>query len=219
MNETTPVTAGKGPAMPVPESADVAVVLRRIRDEVHVRRQQADAAQGEGKGAGSSAALRRVQEVQQVNPHLPIAWPTWPPGILSKFVAATQKVVRRLLRWYVNPIVAQQNEYNRAVAQVLNETNHRLSALEKLVVAMDTVLRAHEGDQQSLGDASQAHPGDLLGVAARLAELETRMGKLEALFAGHAARSGESAEPIAPDRPPGGQAEAEQAEAEQAEAG
>lgn len=42
-----------------------------------------------------------------------------PKGLLPKLSAYTQKITRRLLRWYINPIVAQQNEYNAAVTEVL----------------------------------------------------------------------------------------------------
>ena len=64
-----------------------------------------------------------------VNPHLPIAWPTWPPGVLPKLTAATQKVVRRGLRWYIEPIVAQQNDFNRATVDTAQELRDLLRAL------------------------------------------------------------------------------------------
>ena len=67
------------------------------------------------------AALERIHSLAQVNPHLPIAWPTWPKGVWPKVEALAQKVVRGLLRWYINPIVEQQNRYNQAVAEALEE--------------------------------------------------------------------------------------------------
>jgi hypothetical protein len=65
--------------------------------------------------------LKQVYATAHVNPHLPIAWPTWPKGVWPKVEALAQKVVRRLLRWYINPIVEQQNQFNQAVAQALEE--------------------------------------------------------------------------------------------------
>jgi hypothetical protein len=67
------------------------------------------------------AALDQVRATAEVNPHLPIAWPTWPKGVWPKVEALAQKVVRGLLRWYINPIVEQQNRYNQAVAEALEE--------------------------------------------------------------------------------------------------
>jgi hypothetical protein len=65
--------------------------------------------------------LKQVRATAHVNPHLPIAWPAWPQGVWPKVEALAQKVVRRLLRWYINPIVEQQNQFNQAVAQALEE--------------------------------------------------------------------------------------------------
>jgi hypothetical protein len=67
------------------------------------------------------AILAQVRATAEVNPHLPIAWPTWPNGVWPKVEALAQKVVRRLLRWYINPIVEQQNRFNQAVTQALEE--------------------------------------------------------------------------------------------------
>jgi hypothetical protein len=67
------------------------------------------------------AALDTVRATAEVNPHLPIAWPTWPKGLWPKVEALAQKVVRRLLRWYIEPIVEQQNRFNQAVTQALEE--------------------------------------------------------------------------------------------------
>ena len=71
-------------------------------------------------GLARLAALDRVHAAARVNSHPPIAWPTWPRGLWPKIEALAQKVVRRLLRWYIDPIVEQQNRFNAAVAQVLD---------------------------------------------------------------------------------------------------
>jgi hypothetical protein len=63
--------------------------------------------------------LDRIHATVQVNPHVPIAWPAWPKGVWPKLEAMAQKVIRRSLRWYVNPIVAQQNAHNLAVNRLL----------------------------------------------------------------------------------------------------
>lgn len=60
------------------------------------------------------SALNTMQRRAWVNAHWNIAWPHWPPGLRAKLAAAWQKLTRRLLAWYINPIVRQQNEFNRA---------------------------------------------------------------------------------------------------------
>jgi hypothetical protein len=61
-------------------------------------------------------------------------------------VAVAQKLTRRFLAWYINPIVAQQNAFNRAT----------LDALDSLREALDSLAAEHAR------------------VAARLAETEAR---------------------------------------------
>lgn len=101
---------------------DVGAALRALKHEV---RRQRHALEGEGAVAADAwlgpVNLQAVQVTAHVNPHLPIAWPEWPPGIMPKVAALLQKVTRRLLRWYINPIVEQQNAFNAATAQALSD--------------------------------------------------------------------------------------------------
>ena len=75
--------------------------------------------------------LDQVHATARVNPHLPIAWPTWPPGLRPKLVALAQKAVRRMLRWYIDPIVEQQNRFNSAVVKTLDEMWLSVSHVER----------------------------------------------------------------------------------------
>jgi hypothetical protein len=74
--------------------------------------------------------LLQVHTTACVNSHLPIAWPKWPGGLSPKVEALSQKVVRRLLRWYIDPIVEQQNQFNRAVVDALDEMWWEISQLQ-----------------------------------------------------------------------------------------
>ncbi|NIR25410.1 MAG: hypothetical protein GWO10_01455, partial [candidate division Zixibacteria bacterium] len=55
----------------------------------------------------------------RVEPHQPIAWPNWPRGVWPKVIALFQKVTRRLLSWYITPIVEEQNSVNAALMNVV----------------------------------------------------------------------------------------------------
>ena len=70
-----------------------------------------------------------MEAAASVNPHLPIAWPTWPPGVVPKLTAAAQKALRRGLRWYIEPVVEQQNTFNRASVDTTQELRDLLRAL------------------------------------------------------------------------------------------
>ena len=144
MSQPTPVVNG---------AQRRARVLDALRASVAAQRGARPDVGGEQPGTAlavrSSLALMTARE--SVNPHFPIAWPTWPPGLLPKLTAVVQKVVRRLLRWYINPIVAQQNEYNAATT----------ATVTRLTDALEQLSREHAETR------------------ARLAEVESRLAELE----------------------------------------
>lgn len=105
-----------------PDPAAVAEILNRLRDSVRYHRSSSALSEGQDtRWRQIDLLLSKARRTCTVNPHLPIAWPEWPPGLTPKLVAAIQKVTRRLLRWYINPIAEQQNAFNLAVVHVLNE--------------------------------------------------------------------------------------------------
>lgn len=79
--------------------------------------------------AALTRGVTRMEAAASVNPHLPIAWPTWPPGVVPKLTAAAQKALRRGLRWYIEPVVEQQNTFNRASVDTTQELRDLLRAL------------------------------------------------------------------------------------------
>lgn len=107
------------------------VVSRRIIERLtRIERNRGARALLPHPGGAGGIPLEEVWETEAVNPHLPIAWPTWPKGLVPKVVAFAQKVIRRLLRWYINPIVEQQNRFNAAVAQTLDSLWREISRLQ-----------------------------------------------------------------------------------------
>lgn len=61
-------------------------------------------------------ALHEMELTHVISPH----WPIIGHGILGRTQAFIQKVIRRLLRWYINPIVEQQNAFNDATLRTLH---------------------------------------------------------------------------------------------------
>jgi hypothetical protein len=126
----------------------VAAVLQQLKQEVRSQRlrEQAD------QSATMATALAQVRLTRWVNPHQPIAWPHWPPGIWPKIVAAGQKIVRYLLRWYINPIIEEQNQFNAAVEAAL-------TALARENAQLRAELRLLKADQfnsaNSLSESSK----------------------------------------------------------------
>jgi hypothetical protein len=59
--------------------------------------------------------------------HWPLTWRT----LRQRIEVFVQRVIRRALRWYIAPIVEQQNAYNNAVAralQLLLQSHEQLAA-------------------------------------------------------------------------------------------
>jgi GT2 family glycosyltransferase len=82
----------------------------------------------------------------RIEPHSPIAWPHWPPGIGPKAIALFRKVVRRLLSWYINPIVEQQNAINAALLHALETLAQEVTLLQGQQAGYD-VARHEELDE------------------------------------------------------------------------
>ncbi len=99
--------------------------MAELRAQIQARRARLGGGADSGT-AGDDFSLgqlrQRVDEVNDlwfVSAHLPITWRV--PGI-GTALAYAQKATRVLLRWYINPIVEQQNRFNSAVARALVET-------------------------------------------------------------------------------------------------
>lgn len=120
------------------EDREIKVILAELQEEIRHHR----LALGDLGAMPPLDPLARVREKQAVNPHLPIGWPVMPRGLVPKLVAYTQKVVRRLLRWYINPIVAQQNEFNTAATDLLASLQVRVDELTARLKALQAQTEA-----------------------------------------------------------------------------
>ncbi len=98
----------------------------------------------EGPLGADGDVWARLEEHHWVNPHLPIGWPVMPRGLLPKLSAYAKKIVRVALRWYINPLVAQQNDYNEAVADAFRTMCQEISRLENKVFDLEAKLERAE---------------------------------------------------------------------------
>jgi hypothetical protein len=94
--------------------ATVTQLLALIRAEVRRRSlRPADDA------LADQQALRDALDDIELHRVVSAHWPLEARGPLGRPLVLAQKVVRRGLAWYINPIVEQQNRYNEAVARAL----------------------------------------------------------------------------------------------------
>jgi 2-polyprenyl-3-methyl-5-hydroxy-6-metoxy-1,4-benzoquinol methylase len=115
--------------------------------------------------------LAPVRERQRVNSHLPIGWPVMPKGIWPRSIAYAQKITRRLLRWYINPLVEQQNAYNAAVTEVLGGVYQRMDEVEQNLAGIAERVEALATWREPV-DQLQQHAGD---TDAWLRDLDVRI--------------------------------------------
>jgi hypothetical protein len=94
---------------------DVGAILEAMRAEVRARR----LAQGHAKPGPAERELARTLDEIELYRVVSAHWPLLGKTLPQRAINLVNKLVRRYLRWYINPIVEQQNAYNDAVARTL----------------------------------------------------------------------------------------------------
>jgi hypothetical protein len=96
---------------------DVAAVIAALHDRIQQRTQTNpnDVSFASEELQDLQDALHEMELTRVISAHLPLK----NAGILGRFVTLAQKIIRRVLRWYINPIVEQQNMYNDAVMRTM----------------------------------------------------------------------------------------------------
>jgi hypothetical protein len=134
----------------------VAAILADLREQIRERRARLSAGEtGSARDLNLAELRRSVDSVNDswfVSAHLPI---TWERRIVGRLNAYTKRLVRLLLRWYINPIVEQQNRFNSAVARTTiemlayqermarewQELEQRVAKLEEVLIGEENVKR------------------------------------------------------------------------------
>lgn len=101
---------------------DTASILSDLREQVKERRARFTYTDADDPHALNLDALRKsadaVNDTWFVSAHLPV---TWDLPVVGRLGSYTKRLVRILLRWYINPIVEQQNRFNSSVARAIVE--------------------------------------------------------------------------------------------------
>lgn len=127
------------------ETLDVAAIMEQIRREVRLRCEgrlepSLHRLQNSFDEVELARSLEEVRASQGVSAHWPIIWRT----PLQAFFALLQRVTRRFLRWYINPIVEQQNAFNASTERTLSLLVAANARLREEVVALHGRLRVLE---------------------------------------------------------------------------
>lgn len=95
---------------------DVGTILETIRAELRAHHQTHHQQTTSPLERDLRHALDDIELYRVISAHWPLLGTTLP----QRIIALINKIVRRLLRWYINPIVEQQNAYNDIVARTLH---------------------------------------------------------------------------------------------------
>jgi hypothetical protein len=112
------------------ENIDVAATIATLRAQAVARGQ----AMGLSAQTPLDDPLRRAEDLAHISAHLPIMW-TIP--IVGRGLSLMQRAIRIGLRWYINPIVDQINDFNEATVTALNNLAARQEALATRLAALE----------------------------------------------------------------------------------
>ncbi len=158
-------------------SMDVATVLEQLRSAIRERRQAITGASDPARNAVERELQRSLEQIE-ITRVVSAHWPLEGRNLPERAWALFNRLVRLYLRWYINPIVEQQNSFNDVAARMLrllveshNEVRTQIAALQS---------NADDGDS---ADSSGPHTDiraidDLLSVDDVQALVE-RLGKSE----------------------------------------
>jgi hypothetical protein len=109
---------------------DVAQTLAQLK--AAVRRNAGKSASYNEVGTSAANELTQLADLAVISAHLPVSWSA---PLVGRAIALSKRATRVLLRWYINPIVDQQNSFNEELVRVIASLEERLHELERELAA------------------------------------------------------------------------------------
>ena len=119
--------------------ADVAALFERLKEEVR-RSGAAPGLPGEGGTEERLAARSEAERLWPVSADRPLQLR---PGFRGKLGNPVKAVLRKLMRWYVEPLAYDQRSFNAAALRLVDDLEARVARLEtQLESQIETQRRA-----------------------------------------------------------------------------
>jgi hypothetical protein len=122
-DEESSDSAGISDAGSAEANVDVTALLEQLR--VEVRRSGADP--GGAAGASDSRALR--DEAERLWPVSADRSLRLRPGVRGGLMTPVKAVLRKLMRWYVEPLAYDQRSFNAATLRLIDDLQEQVDAL------------------------------------------------------------------------------------------
>ena len=105
---------------------DVEALYARLQEEV--RKGAVLTAEVQGAPQMRLSARAEAERLWPVTAERPLEQR---PGLRGKVGRFTKKVTRKLMRWYVEPAIADQRAFNDALLKLIDDLEERVEALER----------------------------------------------------------------------------------------
>ena len=117
---------GESAGISSPAEVDVAALYARLREEV------ARSGAAPGVDAGTSGAERQAlrDEAERLWPVSADRNLRLRPGVRGGAGTPVKAVLRKLMRWYVEPLAYDQRSFNAAVLRLVDDLDTRIAQLE-----------------------------------------------------------------------------------------
>jgi hypothetical protein len=112
------------------EQGDVAATIAALREQAIARAK----AMGLTEQGALDDPLRQAADLAHISAHFPIMWRI---PIAGRSLSLVKRAMRIGLRWYINPIVDQINDFNEATITALNTLAARQEALAARIAALE----------------------------------------------------------------------------------
>jgi hypothetical protein len=122
-SEKTRDSAGISATGEIVEAIDVGALLERLREEVRL----SGADPGGGSGPSDRRALR--DEAERLWPVSADRSLRLRPGVRGGLGTPVKAVLRKLLRWYVEPVAYDQRSFNAVALRLIDDLQEQVDAL------------------------------------------------------------------------------------------
>jgi hypothetical protein len=106
------------------ESVDLSALFEQLKQEVR----RSGAAPGEAGGADDRSAARA--EAERLWPVSADRGLRLRPGVRGGIATPVKAVLRKLMRWYVEPLAYDQRSFNAATLRLIDDLEARVAVLE-----------------------------------------------------------------------------------------
>ena len=117
-------------------SVDVEELFQRLREEV--RRSGADTGAASGSDEERRAARAEAERLWPVSADRSLRLR---PGVRGGLGTPVKAVLRKLMRWYVEPLAYDQRSFNAASLRLIDDLQEHVDSLEAEIAALRTESR------------------------------------------------------------------------------